>query len=621
MVKQIISFSVVMSMVFSSAAQVPGIQPPPGFQPIQPLFQPTGQKPTEPPANSFGLGNLGSIGDLSLDVLKLCKLNGDSDLYRSMVQQNKPQASAQVAQNVDVTVRSAMSRVYSRTHSSAKAQAAVADVLEKHGCDSSVPEQIEYSEWIGKSETDMAMEQLLSKSSMPSSEGLGNGNPLQTAAPSAAESRWQNIGFKGDCAKARTTLAGVCSGEINPQKMMSEASSSGITYEDQVSLGWVGLGVMIAGGTLAYNMYQDHKKQETAAQNATLMRENRELTERNQEYQTQIKELKEELKPRPGGFGEFVPQISPEEAQSNRDAIAQREQAIKENKEKIAENTEVINATNANYEPPKPDKPSDDDNDLRDPVERYNQFVEYSWKPFQTQLVVQYEKACGVRTDDELTLHQPSEQPEAFVKETCNMGAAMAEVNELGRMGPSNDPYADLSQDMYAPIDNRVSNALMNMPVCREQPCSAAQMDRYYKSKGFEGGEAEFCAVSKLPSCATDKQLDEMTEGTNIIGNELTNNTYEKFLNSKKNMDSCLGSSDPAACVMSQSLGSGATVQPKQKDPLPQFNNHNSKPFKSSENFFESCKDSDDVIGCMREMKEAAQAQLVKRLQDNVVGQ
>ena len=422
----------------------------------------------------------------------------------------------------DRSTKMALNYIYNKTLSSDEAKFKVSNVLKKYNCNSSIPDQIEYKEWIGKN-ISFGTEMDAAYHSLAMNENLSQ--------PSEIEDRWRSLGFTSECSQTRELLDGICTGELTPRIIFDELKTQNINDQNKDSFGikdfieWT--------IDFAYKVYRDIKadnERKDAAvlivQNNDLARENETLRNMNIELQKNFENAYSEVLERVAQ--ESITNISPETEKSldqlRRHTFNEQQKnlnTIRENDEKIKENTvQILSVVPYQYEPPKQNVSEDSQTEIANekneevPITEDKEifypsvheetalafFVENDWKELQKELVDR-SNACFKLPAD---MMGPSTLlPSNTLKvpgETCNFEMALQELNEMVPV-----LYEAQAQSNYDNrLDQRIQNTVMNMPVCDFfNPCSQEFMDQYYKSQGFNGGEAEFCALTN-DNCDND---------------------------------------------------------------------------------------------------------------------
>jgi hypothetical protein len=418
----------------------------------------------------------------------------------------------------DRATKLAMNYIYSKTYSSNEAKFKVSNVLKKYNCNSSIPEQIEYKEWIGQ-DINSGLKTHIAVTTPDLNEISYQTSPI--------EERWKSLGFTSECSQTRNMLEGICAGELTPRMLFDELKSQNIKDENQDAFG---IGELV--GQLidfAYQVYRDIKTDNDRHEAAKLIVKNNELAQDNDVLRNINNDLQKNFEKT---FMESLdkifndPELTPTYLAETADSLEQLRKytyseqqrninIIRKNNKKIKENTiQILSVVPYQYKPPETKDPENSDSEIATekkenkipsddkkilyPSENeeiaFAHFVESKWKLMQQELVYR-SNACykssfemmGPRTSFKATSPEVS-------GETCNFDLALEELTELV-------PALYESTEIFilnSGLETRVQNAIMNMPICDIfQPCSQEFMDQYYKSQGFDGGEAEFCTVSK----------------------------------------------------------------------------------------------------------------------------
>ncbi|MCC6138278.1 MAG: hypothetical protein IT287_06575 [Bdellovibrionaceae bacterium] len=414
------------------------------------------------------------------------------------------------AHSFDRATKLAMNYIYIQTLSSKKAKNKVADVLKKYNCNSSIPEQINYSEWIGKN---------VSFGSVTNSAIYSPSSTEKENVPSPEKKRWQDLGFTRECAQTRVKLAGICSGDLTPRMLMDELQRRQTDPKDSTSAGFMSFVEDLLKPEFLYNVFRDIKEDRSRIDVANKMDENTQLANENNNLRNLNIKLQKDLENQSVMI--YNKDVGTDQEQLNK--IAQLEKqaielqnrnldTIEKNNTKIRDNTlKIQSQISYQYNPPNQNNSTQTQTKeiynpenketitpLVDKEAAYAHFTATTWKQIQIELVKDANSCYKLPPNIDSSVWSGSLNSSSLVSgETCNYEMAL---NELKQLVPDQIlTNADINSS--ATIDERIQNAMMNMPYCDiNLSCSPDVMNEYYKSQGFDGGEAEFCAVTNT-SC------------------------------------------------------------------------------------------------------------------------
>lgn len=442
----------------------------------------------------------------------------ESSSYDFMFSKKEQNAKAYY---IDQKAKQAMQKIYNKTGSSVQAKEKVQQAIDRHGCNGAAVQKIGFHSWLKPSGSVMSLYKTLNPYASPtlSTIYIANGEfaPLfesqkqyiDKTEAAVASMIWVNLSYSGACAQVMEGVQALCSGKIsardvfeslhqNPE-MANGAVIKGFQWLSHTATGVVILNTLKDMGKELYGHVQQNSLGE-------LRREQEQMRQENESLYKEIAKLDSHLNDLNSMSSDAHHTSVIESEKSTTEQIkADRLAEIQANEKRIKEIDLDLVQADANH---KPEHASGDTKNSPYDELAFQSFLEHQWKPMQEALLKHY-KSCRNESGTEVKTPLVDTTIPNNYGATCDYSGAMLELERIINPNPNTPPSEEdwTYNILDSGLQQNLDKVMKYTPHCNpytDTHC-AAMIDAHMKNSGFDGGTAEFCAVTGANAyCPTD---------------------------------------------------------------------------------------------------------------------